>query len=47
MYHVIANFQALENRLTTMCLTLNATVQQIMTGLQTADTEDDRFALIM
>jgi hypothetical protein len=27
--------------------TLNVTVQQIMMGLQTADTEDDRFAVIM
>jgi hypothetical protein len=28
-------------------VTLITTVQQIMTGLQTADTEEDRFAVIM
>jgi hypothetical protein len=27
--------------------TLTTTVQQIMTGLQTADTEEDRFVVIM
>jgi hypothetical protein len=35
----------LKNADSTM-ITLITTIQQIMTGLQTADIEDDRFALI-